>query len=158
MTARRAGAADAPGGSRSVPVPPGPLPHPFVRSTGDDGKALRGPRFAHGVDHGSEPIILARNGDRQLWWKSGHTGWWQQGQSGYYGASLELVGGPRAGRSDWQDWIGTEIARGCRLSRARLDELAEKIDAYLDVPGITAYVDARKRWTIEVVKRKRAKR
>ena len=75
---------------------------------------------------GSEPV-------KELWWCLGATGWAGRGCRDYYNATLTTAAKGQytlGGASS----ITKEIAEGGKLSRRRIAELADKIDAFFGVP------------------------
>lgn len=50
------------------------------------------PRFENGIDWGADRRVLARHGDFELWWQSGHKAWIDRmTPCGYYPSQLSVA-------------------------------------------------------------------
>jgi len=108
---------------------------------------VKHPREWGGVDYGSEQIVLARAGTRELQFRPGCRFWSGLGMPQAY-APATLVLAVVEGFSE----RSKVLAEG-RLSFKLLREHATEIDAWLGCDeGVSAVgrVDPKKRWTVEV--------
>lgn len=104
------------------------------------------PRHDRGVDWGATRYVLARSGTREVWWQPGFRAWGDRiNPHCYYSTQLRLV--------DLTDPVrlNKTLRDGGRLTRPLITEHAAAIDKYLDMSGIAAAIDVRRRYTIEVV-------
>jgi hypothetical protein len=83
-----------------------------------------------GADHGAEGRVIARNGNRRLIWRLGHTGWSGRGSTSYYPARLEVIN-PKGAKTYRTP---KAVHEGGRLSKAVLKEHAATIREMLDLP------------------------
>jgi hypothetical protein len=120
------------------------------------------PRYSPGTDHGAETLLLARMERKELWWIKGHTYWSSVTEPSAYqppelvlaeyqndhryriaARQVRLWEGQRA-VSYRQPLRDTRSAgESNRLSLALLAQHAAAIDAFFELPGLTAYLHPR---------------
>lgn len=95
------------------------------------GKLKIRPRAERGVDYSAERVVLAVNGDRELWWqRSGK--YWRDRMSGYVTAPTELELVDMRPSATCHGLPATRVLQeGGRLSKKLILHHADAIDAWL---------------------------
>lgn len=113
--------------------------------------AITRPRHENGVDFGRVRHVLAKHGDREVWWTPGGKYWSGIGMQSYAPASLELVD-----MSTPYPYNRKRLHEG-RLSFKVLEEHRDDIDRWLQLgAGLGATLTAagrinpRRTYTVEV--------
>lgn len=98
------------------------------------------PRHHGGVDYGKEAKVLVRKGDMLLLWRPGYT-WYYNAFMGHYYAQSEMLILDKSLRGFSANT--TTISEGGRLSKKRIVELSNRIDAEFG-SGTAAKIDAKR--------------